>query len=242
MASPPPPSLPPSPRGHKVPLGPVLSCPEYRTRRRLQGWKVTLTVPRDVSLTAVRITRAGAQGTRRDPREAWFWWRGAALPPLDTLPHLYARRFGIEHGYKFDKQALLWADPRLRTPAQMERWTDVVAAVHNQLTLARPLAVIAHRPWESAARSRCNRCAGRWGGLSPRLGHRSAHPDHAGNPPDGHPAPWSGVPRGTRCAARRRARPPNPTSGESANTLRGHRAGRASWPPPRGGATCLPLV
>jgi hypothetical protein len=107
---------------------------------------------RDVPITAVRITRAGAAGTKRDPREAWFWWLGATLPPLATLPHLYARRFGIEHGYKFDKQALLWADPRLRTPAQMERWTDLVAAVHNQLVLARPLAAIAHRPWECAAR------------------------------------------------------------------------------------------
>lgn len=107
---------------------------------------------RDVAITAVRVTRAGAVGTKRDPRETWFWWLGVALPPLATLPQLYARRFGIEHGYKFDKQALLWADPRLRTPAQMERWTDVVAAVHNQLTLARPLAVIARRPWEAAAR------------------------------------------------------------------------------------------
>jgi hypothetical protein len=107
---------------------------------------------RDVPLTAVRIVRAGAAGTKRDPRETWFWWLGDALPPLDTLPHLYARRFGIEHGYKFDKQALLWAAPRLRTPGQMERWTDLVAAVHNQLLLARPLAAIIHRPWETAAR------------------------------------------------------------------------------------------
>jgi hypothetical protein len=107
---------------------------------------------RAVPVTAIRIVRAGAAGTKRDPRETWFWWRGGPVPPLATLPHLYARRFGIEHGYKFDKQALLWADPRLRTPEQMERWTDVVAAVHNQLVLARPLAAIARRPWEAAAR------------------------------------------------------------------------------------------
>lgn len=107
---------------------------------------------RDVPITAVRIVRAGAAGTRRDPRATWFWWLGEPLPPPATLPHLYARRFGIEHGYKFDTQALLWAAPRLRTPGQMERWTDLVAAVHKQLVLARPLAAIAHRPWESAAR------------------------------------------------------------------------------------------
>jgi len=79
-------------------------------------------------------------------------WCPAGVTSRDTVPHLYARRFGIEHSYKFDKQALLWTGPRLRTPAQMERWTGVVAAVHNQLVLARPLAVIAHRPWETAAR------------------------------------------------------------------------------------------
>ena len=62
------------------------------------------------------------------------------------------RRSGIEHRYKFDKQALLWAAPRLHTPAQMERWTDLVAAVHHQLALARPLAAIVHRPWETTAR------------------------------------------------------------------------------------------
>src|SRR3954447_26285561 len=47
---------------------------------------------RDVPITAVRITRAGAAGTKRDPHEAWCWWRGAAPPPPETLPPLYARR------------------------------------------------------------------------------------------------------------------------------------------------------
>lgn len=107
---------------------------------------------RDVPLTAVRIVRAGAVGTKRDPRATWCWWLGDALPPLDTLPHLYARRFGSAHGDQFDKQALLWAAPRLRTPGQMERWTDLVAAVHKQLLLARPLAAIIQRPWETATR------------------------------------------------------------------------------------------
>jgi hypothetical protein len=108
---------------------------------------------RDVPIAAVRITRAGAAGTKRDPCESWFWWRGEALPPPATLPPLYARRFGIEHGYKLDKQALLWDAPRVRTPAQFERWTDLVAAAHNQLVLARPLAEIARRPWDARSRA-----------------------------------------------------------------------------------------
>src|SRR3954451_14256997 len=45
---------------------------------------------RDVPVTAVRIRRAGAADTKRDPRESWFWWLGAAPPPA-TLPPLYAR-------------------------------------------------------------------------------------------------------------------------------------------------------
>lgn len=107
---------------------------------------------RDVPVTAIRITRAGAAGTKRDPREAWFWWLGGPLPPLAALPALYARRFGIEHGYKFDKQALLWDTPRVRTPEQFARWTDLVAAAHNQLVLARPLTAGILRPWDARHR------------------------------------------------------------------------------------------
>jgi hypothetical protein len=107
---------------------------------------------RDVPITAIRILRAGAAGTKRDPRESWFWWLGEGLPPLPALPGLYARRFGVEHGYKFDKQHLLWDAPRVRTPARFERWTQLVAAVHNQLVLARPLAALALRPWDARRR------------------------------------------------------------------------------------------
>lgn len=152
---------------------------------------------RDVPITAVRITRAGAAGTQRDPRETWFWWLGDAVPALATLPQLYGCRFGIEHGDKFDKQALLWAAPRLRSPAQMERWTDLVAAVHNQLVLARPLATIAHRPWESAARPH-----------TPQQVRRRV-PAAAGGGADYCPG--------------RDTRPPAPTTREITRTRTGHR-------------------
>jgi hypothetical protein len=83
---------------------------------------------REVSITVVRIIRPAAPNTKRDPREAWFWWLGRPRPALERLPHLYGRRFGLEHGYRFDKQELLWATPRLRTPEQFERWTALVVA------------------------------------------------------------------------------------------------------------------
>jgi hypothetical protein len=64
----------------------------------------------------------------------------------------YRRRSSHEHGYRFDKQSLLWAQPRLRTPAQFERWSQVVAIVHNHLVLARPQVQAALRPWETTQR------------------------------------------------------------------------------------------
>jgi len=108
---------------------------------------------RAVPITVVCITRAGAAGTKRDPRDTWFWWLGGRpLPPLDDLARLYPRRFSEEHGFRFDKQDLLWTAPRLRTPEQMERWTDVVSAVHNELGVARPLVEAQRLPWEDPTR------------------------------------------------------------------------------------------
>ena len=96
----------------------------------------------------VRVIRHGASDRERDPRESWFVWTGQDLLPLHEVPTGYKRRYSHEHGYRFDKQALLWSRPRLRTPEQFERWTDVVACVHNQLMLARPLGQACYRPWE----------------------------------------------------------------------------------------------
>jgi len=74
---------------------------------------------RHVPLTAVCLTRPAATNAKGDLRETWFWWLGGQpLPPLADLARLYPRRFSIEHGYRFDKQDLLWTAPRVRTPEQ----------------------------------------------------------------------------------------------------------------------------
>jgi len=84
---------------------------------------------RAVPITVVRVTRAAATGTNRDPRESWFWWLGGPLPPLAEVATCYPHRFGQEHGYRTDKQPLLWDAPHVRTPEQMQCWTDLVAMV-----------------------------------------------------------------------------------------------------------------
>jgi hypothetical protein len=139
---------------------------------------------RAVAITAIRIIRSGARGTKRDPREAWFWWLGGVLPPLAELAGLYPRRFGQEHGYRFDKQDLLWAAPRVRTPEQMERWTDLVAVVHNALVLARPRVEAERRPWEARTRPATPRQVRRaMGQIITQLGTPARPPQPRGKAP-----------------------------------------------------------
>ncbi len=107
---------------------------------------------RTVMLTVIQVIRHGASGKKRDPRISWFIWVGPTLLPLSDVWPLYRRRYGQEHGYRFDKQDLLWLEPHLRTPEQMQRWTDVQALAHNQLVLARPEAEAVRQAWESTVR------------------------------------------------------------------------------------------
>jgi hypothetical protein len=107
---------------------------------------------RQASLSLMRITREGARGDKRDPGVIWLIWEGKEMPPLCQIPGLYRLRYCIEHGYRFDKQELLWSEPRLRTPEKLERWTELVSAAHNQITLARPLTEALRQPWASRKR------------------------------------------------------------------------------------------
>ena len=107
---------------------------------------------RSIPVTLIRVVRHGATDKKRDPRVSWFIWVGGDPIPLAEVWPTYRRRYGQEHGYRFDKQDLLWTEPRLRTPEQFQRWTDVMAAAHNQLVLARPLVEACRYPWEAQSR------------------------------------------------------------------------------------------
>jgi hypothetical protein len=72
--------------------------------------------------------------------------------PLPQVAQQYRRRFSQEHGYRFLKQDLLWSCVHVRTPAQFELWSWLVALVFNQLYLARQLGLALHRPWEQTDR------------------------------------------------------------------------------------------
>jgi hypothetical protein len=108
---------------------------------------------RQVTVTVIRVTRHGATGKKRDPRVSWFVWLGVELLPLADVWPTYRRRYSQEHGFRFEKQDLLWTAPRLRTPEQFQRWTDIVAAARNQLVLARNAVAAQRYPWEAQQRA-----------------------------------------------------------------------------------------
>lgn len=104
---------------------------------------------RTVEVSLIQIIRHGASGKARDPRISWFVWKGQRAAPLAEISSTYRLRYSHEHGYRFDKQELLWDGPRLSSPQRTERWTHLVACAHNLLVLARPLLEGSYRPWET---------------------------------------------------------------------------------------------
>jgi hypothetical protein len=102
---------------------------------------------RQATLSVIRITRTQGPDTDRKPRVIWLIWQGPHRPPPDQFPGAYRLRYSIEHTIRFDKQQLHWEQPRLRTPEKMEIWTDIVAAAHDQITIARQYQEDIRQPW-----------------------------------------------------------------------------------------------
>ncbi len=137
-----------------------------------------------LELTVIRIVRPHATNKERDPRLSWFVWIGNQHADMVEVALGYVRRFSQEHGYRFDKQALMWAKPRLRTPAQCERWSHVVAIAHNHLVLARDLVEASLHPWESKHREATPQQVRRgMNRLLPQLGTPARPPHPRGKSP-----------------------------------------------------------
>jgi hypothetical protein len=99
------------------------------------------------TLSVIRVTRTQGPDTKRKPRVIWLIWQGPNRPPPDQFPDTYRLRYSVEHTIRFDKQQLHWAQPRLRTPEKMEIWSDIVAAAHDQITIARQYQKDIRQPW-----------------------------------------------------------------------------------------------
>jgi len=100
------------------------------------------------ALILLRMERLQARGTRRAPKDLWLVWAGEAPPALPEWWRLYLRRFGIDHWYRFAKQRLDWTLPRLATPEQAERWSDLMPLMTWELWLAREIVTDHPLPWQ----------------------------------------------------------------------------------------------
>jgi len=144
---------PKDPHTHGEPDADVV-CLDLKGRPVQIAWwnRMHVKEARWLEVTVIRVIRPHATNKERDPRTSWFVWIGDPHADIAQIALGYARRFGQEHGYRFDKQALLWEKPRLRTPEQFERWSQVVAIVHNHLVLGHDLIKAELRPWENKQR------------------------------------------------------------------------------------------
>ena len=103
------------------------------------------------TLVLVEVERLPRGERRREPRVLWLWWHGPdEITPdlLDLLWRAYARRFDIEHTFRFLKQEFGWSTPQVRHPEQADRWSWLVLIAYTQLRLARPYVADRRLPRE----------------------------------------------------------------------------------------------
>lgn len=167
-----------------------------------------------VPLSLIRITLAHVSARSHHtapPPPLWLVWTGTDPPPTAALFRLwYARRFAIEHAFRFLKQTLGWTRLRPRSPRTADRWSWLLAMAWWQLWLARQQVAAIRLPWE-AATSRCPSSPGQvrraLAGLFLGIGTPARSPRPRGNAPGRRPGHAPG--RARRYPARKRA-PPAP--------------------------------
>jgi hypothetical protein len=106
------------------------------------------TATRPMSL--IRVERLDEQGNLRVSKPLWLAWVGEQMPPLEIVWQLYLRRFTVDHWYRFLKQRLHWTLPKLSTPKQCERWSDLMPLMTWELWLARDIVADHPLPWQKS--------------------------------------------------------------------------------------------
>ena len=106
------------------------------------------TATRPMSL--IRVERLDDKGNLRVSKPLWLAWVGEEIPPLSEVWRLYLRRFTVDHWYRFLKQRLHWTLPKLSTPKQSERWSDLMPMITWELWLARDIVADNPLPWQKS--------------------------------------------------------------------------------------------
>ena len=100
----------------------------------------------DCRMVVAQVEHLETSGTRRRPKIIWFAWVGE--DPPECWWRLYARRYRIEHWYRFAKGRLHWNLPRFSTPQQCQRWSDLLPFITWELWLARAWVEDQPLPWQ----------------------------------------------------------------------------------------------
>uniref|UniRef100_UPI0039C70839 transposase n=1 Tax=Scytonema sp. PCC 10023 TaxID=1680591 RepID=UPI0039C70839 len=131
----------------------------------------------------VQVERLNEDGVLKS-RPLWLAWMGIEMPQLCEFWQLYLRRFAVDHWYRFAKQRLHWTLPKLSTPEQCERWSDLLPLMTWQLWLARDIVTDNPLPWQKPqAKMTPGRVAAAMGGVLPIIGTPSVPPKPRGKSP-----------------------------------------------------------
>jgi hypothetical protein len=106
----------------------------------------------DHDLSLIQVLRLDSKGSVKKRRPLWLVWVGEQFLELEDVWSQYARRFGVDHWYRFAKQRLNWTLPSLSTAQQSDRWSDLMPLMTWQLWLAKDLVEEHHLPWQSSQR------------------------------------------------------------------------------------------
>jgi len=99
--------------------------------------------------TMIQLRAARLPGGR-EQKPLWLWASDPAAGPgeVTVLWQAYARRFDLEHTFRFFKQVLGWTAPKIRNPEAADRWTWLIIAAYAQLRPAAALAADLRLPWQ----------------------------------------------------------------------------------------------
>jgi hypothetical protein len=135
-------------------------------------------------MSLLRVERLCERRSGLVAQPLWLAWIGEQMPALSEVWRLYLRRFAIDHWYRFAKQRLHWTLPKLSTPKQCERWSDLMPFMTWELWLARDIVVDNPLPWQKPiAPLTPGRVAQAMGGVFAMIGTPAQPPKPRGKSP-----------------------------------------------------------
>jgi hypothetical protein len=137
----------------------------------------------NIQMQLIRVERFKNQ-SGQFAKPLWLAWVGEEMLPLNEVWRLYLRRFAIDHWYSFAKQRLHWTLPKLSSPKQCERWSDLMPLITWELWLAREVVADNPLPWQkSMPYLTPGRVAQSMGGVLAAIGTPAVPPKPRGKSP-----------------------------------------------------------